>query len=133
MPCAPGPDSGTWETTNNLVGADGLSRSTDNCSECQPVNAYLSPVRVPCVIRLLFAMMRLEETMKKILFVILLMASAMAWAEKAPNPADYTTVVHVQSSHLVDVCRGSSNMVRCGKTRQRLDVVINGKKSLLSG
>jgi hypothetical protein len=66
--------------------------------------------------------------MKRLLFAILLTASTLAWAEKAPNPADYTTVVHVQSSHLVDVCRGSSNLVRCGKTQQRLNVVINGKK-----
>jgi hypothetical protein len=66
--------------------------------------------------------------MKKLVFVILLLSSALAWAEKAPNPADYTTIVHVQSSHLVDVCRGSSSFVRCGKTEQRLTAVINGKK-----
>lgn len=66
--------------------------------------------------------------MKNLLLVLLLLAAAPAWAEKAPNPVDFTIAVHVQSSHIIDVCRGSSSTVRCGKLQQLLDVVIDGKK-----
>jgi hypothetical protein len=77
-----------------------------------------------------------EETMKKALFLILLLPCTPAWAQKAPNPADYTTVVHVQSSHLFADCRdswGMSNPGGLGKAshcgiKQQLNVVINGKK-----
>lgn len=58
--------------------------------------------------------------MKKVLFAILLMVPALACAEKkpAPNPADYTVTVHVQSSHLLQ------NQL----STQILDVTIGEKK-----
>jgi len=62
----------------------------------------------------------LEEAMKKVIFAILLAVPALALGEKAPNPADYTIAVHVQSSRLAD---------EIGLTRaQILKVVIDGKK-----
>ena len=56
----------------------------------------------------------------------------MAWSEKPkPNPADYAIVVHVRASSLVAMCHESLGHVRCGM-KQRLNVVINGKKFELS-
>jgi hypothetical protein len=73
----------------------------------------------------------LEETMKKILFVILLLMPLTAWAK--PKPADYTITVHVQSSHMNYEC---DTLVfghpDCGK-RQHLNVIIDGKKYELDG
>ncbi|MGA3370672.1 MAG: hypothetical protein ABSC48_02810 [Terracidiphilus sp.] len=59
--------------------------------------------------------------MKKVLFSMLLMLPALAWAEKKPaaNPADYTVAVHVQSSQVID---------RFQMATQLLDVIIDGKK-----
>jgi hypothetical protein len=59
--------------------------------------------------------------MKKALLAVLLFAPVMMPAEKsAPNPADYTIAIHVQSSRLAD---------ENGITRaQFLTVVIDGKK-----
>ena len=70
--------------------------------------------------------------MKKALLVILLLAPLFAWAEK-PNPTDYTTDIHVQSSRLVmyygDVTQGSS----VNSWTQDLSAVIGGKKYELLG
>jgi hypothetical protein len=62
-----------------------------------------------------------EETMKKVLIAILLMAPALACAEKKPLPdaANYTVTVHVQSSQVV---------YTDGNIAQHLDVAIDGKK-----
>jgi hypothetical protein len=74
--------------------------------------------------------------MKKILFALLFLTPALLWAEKTPNPADFTTAVHVQSSHLVSICTenwgffnsgGAGKAARCS-FKQQLNVVINGKK-----
>ncbi len=74
--------------------------------------------------------------MKKILVALLFLAPASMWAEKAPNPADFTTTVHVQASRLVNICTqnygflnsgGPGIATRCG-FKQQLNVVINGKK-----
>jgi hypothetical protein len=61
----------------------------------------------------------LEAAMRKVVFAILLALPALALGEKAPNPAEYTITVHVQSSRLAD---------EIGLTRaQLLKVVIDGK------
>lgn len=59
--------------------------------------------------------------MKKVLIAILLMAPALACAEKKPLPdaANYTVTVHVQSSQVV---------YTDGNIAQHLDVAIDGKK-----
>ena len=67
--------------------------------------------------------------MGKVFIALLLLTSAFAWAEKpAPNPADYTVAIHVQSSRVVVDCSDvtSGNSV-CG-WGQQLTVLINGKK-----
>ncbi|MGA3370415.1 MAG: hypothetical protein ABSC48_01505 [Terracidiphilus sp.] len=77
--------------------------------------------------------------MKKLLLVILLLSSTLAWGQKTPNQADYTTVVHVQSTQLVRVCTNNMGItgmhgeyaVNC-VNMQHLNVVINGKKFELS-
>ncbi|MGA2834209.1 MAG: hypothetical protein ABSE55_14160 [Terracidiphilus sp.] len=58
--------------------------------------------------------------MKRALIAILLMAPALACAEKKPLPdaANYTVTVHVQSSHVI---------YTMGNLAQHLDVVIDGK------
>ena len=61
--------------------------------------------------------------MKKITVAILLLLFACTWAGSKPyptdpNPADYTTTVHVSACHLSFVSL---------TTLQNLDVVINGK------
>lgn len=61
--------------------------------------------------------------MKKITVAILLLLFACTWAGSkpyptGPNPADYTTTVHVSACHLSFVSL---------TTLQNLDVVINGK------
>jgi hypothetical protein len=62
--------------------------------------------------------------MKKVLIAILLMASALACAEKKPLPdaANYAVTVHVQSSQVI---------YTDGNIAQHLDVVIEGKKYAL--
>ena len=74
--------------------------------------------------------------MKRIMVALLFLAPTLAWAEKAPNPADYATVIHVQSSRLVSMCSenwgflnsgGLGKAARCG-IKQQLNVVIHGKK-----
>jgi len=66
--------------------------------------------------------------MRKILFAILILVPALAWAAKpAPNPADYTITVHVQSSRL-NVVQGWSN-----PSLHHLTVLIDGKKFELEG
>ena len=59
--------------------------------------------------------------MKKTLAFVILLFSALAWARSAPNPTDYTLIVHVTSSRITD--RGSL----------RLTVTIDGKKIELNG
>ena len=76
--------------------------------------------------------------MKRIMIALLFLAPTLAWAEKAPNPADYTTVVHVQSSRLVSVCTnyvivlGSGGQELNCHNLQHLNVVVNGKRFELS-
>jgi hypothetical protein len=66
--------------------------------------------------------------MKRFLpLLILSAASAVAAAQKA-NPAAYTTVVHVQSSHMFYLCQTAS---LCSWW-QKLEVTIDGKKYELS-
>jgi hypothetical protein len=59
--------------------------------------------------------------MKRVLVAILLLAPALASAEKkpAPNPADYAVTVHVQSSQVIN---------RYQVPTQLLDVIIDGRK-----
>jgi hypothetical protein len=60
--------------------------------------------------------------MRITLLAILLLAPALAWAAKpAPNPADYTITVHVQSSRAVNL------VGRPGVVFQHLTVSIDGK------
>jgi len=66
--------------------------------------------------------------MKKTLLALLILAPAIALAEKtAPNPADYTIAVHIQASRIGldcgDVTGGSSVCV----WEQHLKVTIDGK------
>jgi len=63
--------------------------------------------------------------MMKALFAVLLLVPAASWAK--PKPEDYTIAVHVQASHLINECRGSSSLIRCS-FKLHLDVVIDGKK-----
>ena len=61
--------------------------------------------------------------MKKIAVAFLLLFATFAWAAADPNPAEYTTNVHVSSSLLVvEVPNGVA------LDYQVLNVVINGKK-----
>jgi hypothetical protein len=64
---------------------------------------------------------RNEEAMKKLVFVTLLLCSAMAWAGQEPNPADYTINLHVSSSRV-----NSRGLIR-------LKVILDGKKCELEG
>ena len=61
--------------------------------------------------------------MKKVLIAILLLLPALACAEKtpAPNPAEYTVTIHVQSSRLIQTYNQAP-------TLQHLEVIIDGKK-----
>jgi hypothetical protein len=59
--------------------------------------------------------------MKKLALVVVLLFSALAWAGKAPVPAEYTINVHVISSRLIE--GGWS----------RLTVIIEGKNYELQG
>jgi len=61
--------------------------------------------------------------MRKVAIAIVLLCSALAWAGKAPVPADYNINVHVISSRLGDA-NGS---------RPRLNAIIDGKKCVLQG
>jgi hypothetical protein len=61
-----------------------------------------------------------RKSVKKIVVVVLLLFSSLAWAGGEPNPADYTLNAHVSSSHFVE-----------GVTR--LNVIIDGKKYELQG
>ena len=56
--------------------------------------------------------------MKRIVLCNLLLLSALAWAGTNPNPADYTTRVHVRASRMAP---------DGGARWQELDVVIDGK------
>jgi hypothetical protein len=75
---------------------------------------------------------RQEESIKKVLFAILLLAPVVGWAEKSDS-ADYTIDVQVQSSRLAvyfgDVTRGPS----VNSWRQGLSTIIGGKKYELLG
>jgi hypothetical protein len=64
--------------------------------------------------------------MKSALFVIFLMVPALALAVK-PNPADYTIVVHVQSSKLVNTRDTDFEKSICNSELQ-LVVLIDGNK-----
>jgi hypothetical protein len=64
---------------------------------------------------------RNEGIVKKITLAILLLVSALAWAEADPNPADCTINVHVSSSRLI--AKGRSNAYL-----RRLKVVVAGRK-----
>lgn len=67
--------------------------------------------------------------MQKIHLAVFLMVSAMSWAEKpAPNPADYSILVHVLSSHIDTACSDVTNGNSFCDWNQRLTVLINGKK-----
>ncbi|MGB8012350.1 MAG: hypothetical protein WCF68_12085 [Terriglobales bacterium] len=59
--------------------------------------------------------------MKKLVVVVLLVTSALAWAGTVPDPAEYTVNIHVSSS--------SKNV----KSLLLLNVVIGGKKYELTG
>jgi len=62
--------------------------------------------------------------MRNALFVILLLAPALAWAAKpGPSPADYPITVHVQSSRLINTFSGKD-----APMFQHLTVLIDGKK-----
>jgi len=63
----------------------------------------------------------IEEAMKKLLTVVLILLSAAAWAGTEPNPADYSINVHVSSSRMV--LEGEANAFS-----QKLSVTINEKK-----
>jgi hypothetical protein len=66
-----------------------------------------------------------EEPMRKAILALLLFAPAISWAVKekpAPNPADYSIAVHVQSSRL------ARSQLLGGITVQRLTASIDGKK-----
>lgn len=65
--------------------------------------------------------------MLKVLFAFLLLAPALAFAADKPNPADYTVTIHVQSSHLIDICSSDIKGATCGWT-QSLTVLIDGTK-----
>src|ERR1700719_1408363 len=67
--------------------------------------------------------------MKKGTLIFLLSFATFAWAAAEPNPAEYTTNVHVNSSRVVvEVPNGVA------LDYQVLNVVINGKKyELMSG
>ncbi len=68
--------------------------------------------------------------MKKVLLAILLLMPALAYAGKdksAPNPADYTIAIHVQSSRLERLIVNNNSVMM-----ERLTVVIDGKKYELS-
>jgi hypothetical protein len=69
----------------------------------------------------MYAENRNEEAMKKLVTVVLILLSAMAWAGTEPNPADYTINVHVTSSRMV--LEGEANAFS-----QKLNVTINEKK-----
>ncbi|MGA2352298.1 MAG: hypothetical protein ABSF70_17815 [Terracidiphilus sp.] len=69
--------------------------------------------------------------MKKILFVILILSSTLAWGK--PKPEEYTVTVHVQSSGLALTCDYIFGRQDC-ESRQHLYVVIDGKKyEMISG
>ncbi len=68
--------------------------------------------------------------MKRALIAILFLAPTLAWGK--PKPADYTLVVHVQSSDLVTWCYEVLGHPFC-ETKQHLNVVIGGKKYELNG
>jgi len=99
----------------------------DEACNCLQMSLWLGGVAEPNPTQ--FPRNNMEEKMKKILFALMLLTPALAGAEKpAPNPADYTVAIHVQSSRLVvdcsDVTQGNSV---CGWA-QHLTVLINGKK-----
>ncbi|MGD0096344.1 MAG: hypothetical protein ABSB60_07610 [Terracidiphilus sp.] len=65
--------------------------------------------------------------MEKVLCVLFIVLPALALAEKpAPKPADYTIVIHVQSSRMAPDCRVGGNGF-CGWYLS-LNVLIDGKK-----
>ncbi len=69
-----------------------------------------------------------HRVMKRIALATLLLAQVLAWAAKpAPNPADYTITVHVQSSRL------TKGILRPVLWAQHLTVSIDGKKYELEG
>ena len=59
--------------------------------------------------------------MKRLALVVVLLFSALAWAGKAPAPAEYKLIVHVTSSRLSE------------HNWPRLTVIIDGKKYELQG
>jgi hypothetical protein len=73
------------------------------------------------------------QIMKVHLCTLLLLSTGLAWAEKTPNPADYSVAVHVRSSRIAaecgDVTQGSSVCT----SMQYLSVTIDGKKYELAG
>jgi hypothetical protein len=64
---------------------------------------------------------RHEEAMKKLVTVVLILLSAVAWAGTEPNPVGYTITVHVTSSCMVLEGEGIA-------FSQKLSVTIDGKK-----
>jgi hypothetical protein len=63
--------------------------------------------------------------MKKVLFAVLFLSSTLAWGKTKPE--EYTVIVHVQSSEMVSICNNTLGNPYC-KLRQRLNVIIDGKK-----
>jgi hypothetical protein len=64
-----------------------------------------------------------------VLLVALLMTVATGWSEKpAPNPAEYTVAIHVQSSRLTPACSDVTNGNSFCRWTQHLTVLINEKK-----
>jgi hypothetical protein len=68
--------------------------------------------------------------MKKSLFALLIMASALAWAK--PKPADYTLTAHVRSSRLGQECESVLGRTDCSG-KLHLIVVINERQYELAG
>lgn len=72
--------------------------------------------------------------MKKSLLVLILLLPSFALAEKpAPNPADYTVAVHVQTSSIASDCSDVTNGTSICSWNQHLTVTIDGKKYELVG
>jgi len=69
---------------------------------------------------------RRGSPMKRITFAVLLLCSAIAFAQSS-NPADYTITVHVTASRI------SRPINQAGQAGQQIQVVIGGKKYELQG
>ncbi len=67
--------------------------------------------------------------MNKVILMVLLCLPALGRAEElAPNPADYTIAVHVQSSRIAADCSDVTNGTSVCFWNQHLNVTIDGKK-----